>query len=132
MKFSELMKALGHEDLNCITKYGEIKEYQDEFIFTIDDVNTSLREDAISMKEQDGNLHVNLYIVDAVDIFEQHKKLSQQARGNWFTGKQEMLSQESKKKLFSLNAQPEEMATKKVIVYELKFDKNNLLFLFFL
>lgn len=105
----------------------EEKEYQDEFIFTIDDVNTSLREDAISMKEQDGNLYVNLYIVDAVDIFEQHKKLSQQARGNWFTGKQEMLSQESKKKLFSLNAQPEEMATKKVIVYELKFDKNNCL-----
>lgn len=45
MKFSELMKALGHEDLNCITKYGEIKEYQDEYFYTINSQTSDLMQE---------------------------------------------------------------------------------------
>ncbi len=105
----------------------DVKHYEDEFIFTIDDEKTSLREDAISLKVINDKLYVNLYIVDAVDIFEQHKKLSFQAKGNWFTGKQDMLSNKTKREIFSLNAVPSEKATKNVIVYELEFDKNNCL-----
>ena len=105
--------------------HEEEKNYTDEFIFTIDDEKTMLREDAISIREENGNLYVNLYIVDAVDIFEQHKKLSSQAKGNWFTGKQEMVNNKTKREIFSLNAKPEEKATKKVIVYELCFNKEN-------
>lgn len=105
----------------------EMKNYDDEFIFTIDDENTSLREDAVSFHEENGKLYVKLYIVNAVDIFEQHKKLSSQAKGNWFTGKRDMVSNKTKREIFSLNASPEEHATKNVIVYELEFDKNNCL-----
>lgn len=45
MKFSELMKALGPEDLNYITKYGEIKEYQDEYFYTINSQTSDLMQE---------------------------------------------------------------------------------------
>lgn len=44
MKFSELMKNLEHEDLEFITKYGEIKEYQDEYFYTITPQNSDLMQ----------------------------------------------------------------------------------------
>ena len=105
--------------------FNEVKHYDNEFIFTIDDEKTSLREDAVSIREDSGKLYVNLYIVDAVDIFEQHKRLSSQAKGNWFTGKQDMISNKTKREIFSLNANPPEKAVKNVIVYELEFDRNH-------
>ena len=45
MKFSELMKNLEHEDLEFITKYGEIKEYQDEYFYTINSRNSDLMQE---------------------------------------------------------------------------------------
>lgn len=45
MRFSELMKNLEHEDLEFITKYGEIKEYQDEYFYTINSRNSDLMQE---------------------------------------------------------------------------------------
>ncbi|MGI1819991.1 hypothetical protein ACRPK1_07465 [Lactobacillus johnsonii] len=45
MKFSELMKNLEHEDLEFITKYGEIKEYQDEYFYTINSQTSDLMQE---------------------------------------------------------------------------------------
>ena len=39
------MKNLEHEDLEFITKYGEIKEYQDEYFYTINSRNSDLMQE---------------------------------------------------------------------------------------
>lgn len=45
MKFSKLMKNLEHEDLDFIAKYGEIKEYQDEYFYTINSQTSDLMQE---------------------------------------------------------------------------------------
>lgn len=96
------------------------KTYEDEYIFTIDDEKTNLREDAISIREKDGDLYVNLYVVDVPDIFKQQHSLLNQAKEKWYQGEKEIISKKNKRELFSLNANGTE---KKVVVYELKFSK---------
>lgn len=43
MKFSELMKNLGHTDLDFIGNYTEIQEWQDEFFYTLNLSNSEER-----------------------------------------------------------------------------------------
>lgn len=88
-------------------------------VFTIDEEETHLREDALSIYEEDGIFHVTMYITDPTDLFSVNPGLEDEAFSNWFIHQRDYIFDHSfSKQNFSLDKDTEH----DVIAYELQFE----------
>lgn len=94
-------------------------------IFTVDEEDTGIREDALSVYIENKNTHVTMYITDPTELFKINTQLREEAFSNWFVHQKDMVFEyEFSKQKFSLD----ENKMRCVIAYEMIFDeKNNLI-----
>lgn len=91
-------------------------------IFTIDEESTGLREDALSVYEENGLTHVTMYITDPTGQFMETEELIEEAFLNWFVYRRDyVFDYEYAKQNFSLDSGKE----RAVIAYEMVFDHEN-------
>lgn len=91
-------------------------------IFTIDEENTGLREDALSIFEENGFVHVTMYITDPTEQFMAEEALIEEAFMNWFVYRRDyVFDYEYAKENFSLDCRKE----RPVIAYEMIFNQEN-------
>ncbi len=91
-------------------------------IFTIDEESTGLREDALSIYEEDGLTHITMYITDPTEQFMESEELIEEAFLNWFVYRKDyVFDYEYAKQNFSLDSGKE----RAVIAYEMIFNYEN-------
>lgn len=95
------------------------KDFSNEYIFTIDNHDTELRDDAFSFHVDDDYIYVNFYITDATSTINQESELEKIVMDHWYhqVDDSSMFQQFIKEQL-SLH----EKENHKVLVYQLKFD----------
>lgn len=117
-------KVLTKSILNYRVVIAPEKSCTNNQIFTIDNDETCLREDALSVSYEDNHTKITMYITNVIPYFVNKEDAQKEAFENWFTKlKDNIFDYETAVSKFSLD----EGKIRDVIAYEFSFDNDNVL-----
>lgn len=117
--FNEFYKKIDKNENVVLTFSNEVIDYTNEKVFTVDPANTFSKDDAVSIKTNEDNIEVNLYVTDIADVVARAPYLDFTAYNAWFSDELHLFSDDLIRKELSLLPGVE----RRVKVYKFTFDK---------